>query len=76
MFFKSAKRLKKDVDKLRSSIRIDPIRPDPPSAFRKSAIERPLEESVEEYAQAHAALKRRKKEKRIVRLKRFIEAQE
>ncbi|MBO6003674.1 MAG: hypothetical protein J6P35_01745 [Aeriscardovia sp.] len=76
MFFKSAKRLKKNIDNLRSSIHIDPIRPNPPSAPQKSSIEKPLEESVEEYVRAHAALKRRRKEKRLERLKRFIEAQE
>ena len=76
VFFKSAKRMKKSLNELRSSMHINPIRPDPPSPARKSAIEKPLEESVEEYARAHAALRRRKKEKRFERMRRFIEAQE
>ena len=76
VFFKSAKRMKRSLDKLRSSIHIDPIRPHPPSALPKSAIEKPLEESVEAYARAHAALKVRRKVKRLERIKCFIEAQE
>ncbi|MBQ1374408.1 MAG: hypothetical protein IIY80_03075, partial [Aeriscardovia sp.] len=73
VFFKSAKRMKKSVDQLLSSIHIDPICADPPSSKRKTSIERPLEESVEEYAKAHAALEKRKREKRLELMRRFIE---
>lgn len=72
MFFKSAKRMKESVDRLLSLIHIDPICADPPSSKRKTSIERPLEESVEEYAEAHAALEKRKGAKRLERMKRFI----
>lgn len=72
MFFKSAKRMKKSLDELFSSIHIDPIRPDPPSRSRKSAIERPLGQVAEEYAEAHAALEKRKREKRLKRMKRLV----
>ena len=65
--------MKKSVDRLLSLIHIDPICPDPPSSKRKTSIERPLEESVEEYAKAHAALEKRKREKRLERMRRFIE---
>mgnify|MGYP003295194293 CR=1 FL=1 len=55
--------MKKSVDRLLSLIHIDPICADPPSSKRKTSIERPLEESVEEYVKAHAALEKRKREK-------------
>ena len=65
--------MKKSVDQLLSSIHIDPIYADPPSSKRKTSIERPLEESIEEYAKAHAALEKRKKEKGLERMRRFLE---
>ena len=65
--------MKKSIDDLLSCIYIDPICAAPPSPGRKTSIERPLEESVEEYAKAHAALKKRKRTKRLERMKRFIE---
>ena len=73
MFFKSAKRMKKNIRALLSSIHIDPIRADPPSPKKESSISRPFEESVEEYAKAHGALEKRKREKRLERMRRFIE---
>lgn len=72
MFFKSADRMKKSIFRLRSCIHIDPICPSSPSPKRKTAIERPLEECVEEYAEAHLALEKRKRIKRRERIKRFI----
>lgn len=76
MFFKSAKRMKKSIDRLRSCMRIDPICPSPSLPKSKTSIEMPLEECVEEYVNAHSALKKRKEIKRRERIKRLIETVE